>query len=130
MNAKHVCLLSGLICFASTVAVVPAEKAGTNNVAKAPRAATTNAAAAVAKAPDYAVIGHLGGRDGIITIKTGPKGPVYTVRNAKGKLVCENRSLDQLRAEAPELHQFIKTAVAGGADAKGGFLDASMGVRP
>ena len=63
---------------------------------------------------DYPVIGHVEKRGRAITIKAGPKGTVYTVKNADGKILFENLSLEQLRAQAPELQEFIKTAVAGG----------------
>jgi hypothetical protein len=70
------------------------------------------------EAANYPVIGHIEKRDRTITIKSGPKGTVYTVKTDTGKILCENASLEQLRAQAPELHEFIKTAVAGKADAR------------
>ena len=60
----------------------------------------------------YPVIGHIEKRDRTITIKAGPKGSVYTVKNADGKFLFENLSAEQLRAQAPDLQEFIKTAVA------------------
>jgi hypothetical protein len=69
--------------------------------------ATTNAVA------DFPIIGHIEKRDRIITIKSGPNGTIYSVKSADGKILCDNVTLDQLRAQSPELHEFVKTAVAG-----------------
>ena len=62
---------------------------------------------------DLRVVGYIEKRDRTITIKAGPKGPVYSVKTAEGKVLFENVSGEQLRAQAPELHEFIKNAVAG-----------------
>ena len=84
-----------------------------------PKPATTNEtqtaapAKSVKAAGDFPVIGCLTGRDGTITIKAGPKGPLYSVKTADGKVVCENLSADQLRAQAPQVAEFLQTAVAG-----------------
>src|SRR5262249_10562998 len=67
---------------------------------------------------DYPVIGYLEKQDRTITIKAGPKGPLYSVKTAGGKVLCENLSAEQLRAQAPELSEFLKTAVAGTPGAK------------
>jgi hypothetical protein len=84
----------------------------------APHEAQAAAPAGSLKAADnLPVIGYLEKRDRTITIKAGPKGPVYSVKTADGKVLCENLSADQLRAQAPELSEFFKTAVAGAAGA-------------
>lgn len=75
-------------------------------------AAKTNAAA------DFSVVGYIEKRDRTITIKAGPKGPVYSVKTADGKILFENLSQEQLSANAPELGEFLKTAVAGTTGAK------------
>ena len=72
------------------------------------------------------VIGYLEGRDRTITIKAGLKGPVYSVKTADGKVLCENLSQEQLSARLPELGEFIKTGVAG---TPGTWIDASLGTR-
>ena len=46
--------------------------------------------------------------------KAGQNGPVYSVAGKDGKVLFENLSAEQLKAQAPELHDFIKTAVAAG----------------
>jgi len=85
-----------------------------------PKPAETKRIAIVSSSPtnastaDYPIIGHIEKRDRTITIKAGPKGPVYTIKNADAKIVYENISAEQLRAQAPELHEFIKGAFAGG----------------
>ena len=61
-----------------------------------------------------------------ITIKAGAKGPVYSVKTADGKVLCENLSREQLSAQLPELGEFIKTGVAG---TPGAWNDASLGTR-
>jgi hypothetical protein len=70
--------------------------------------ATTNAAAT-----DFPIIGYIEKRDRTITIKSGSNGTIYSVKSADGKLLCDNVTLEQLRAQSPELHEFVKTAVAG-----------------
>ena len=72
---------------------------------------------------DFPVIGYLEGRGRTITIKAGPKGPLYSVRTAEGKVLCENLSKEQLSAQAPELGEFLKNAIAG---PPGGKTDARV----
>jgi len=105
-------LLVGLVGF-----VLAGEKPVQNVPAKpaAPQKAETPAptASVVAPSPDFPVIGYIERRDRTITIKSSPKGPVYSVKTSEGKVLFENLSAEQLRAQAPELHEFIKSAVAG-----------------
>ena len=77
--------------------------------------ASTNKAASREAFP---VIGYLEKRDRTITIKAGPKGPLYTVKTSTGKILFENVPAEQLRAQAPELGEFLKTAVAGSSGAR------------
>jgi hypothetical protein len=63
----------------------------------------------------FKVIGYLETRDRVITIKSGPNGTVYSVATKEGQVLHENLSAEQLKAQAPELHEFIKTATAGDA---------------
>src|SRR6188474_1539945 len=60
----------------------------------------------------YAVIGYLEKRDRVITIKAGPHGPIYCVATKEGKVLHQNLSAEQLKAQAPELHDLIKSGVA------------------
>jgi hypothetical protein len=77
---------------------------------------------------DFPVIGYIEKRGKTITIKAGPKGPLYSVKTTEGKVLCEDLSSEQLRAQAPELQEFLKTAVANGSGKSGVTVDAS--VRP
>ena len=72
----------------------------------------------VKAAADYPVICYLEQRGRTITVKAGPKGPLYSVKTADGKVLYENLSIEQLTAQAPKLGEFLKTAVAGAPGAK------------
>ena len=130
--------LSGVVLVAVAGLVLSQDKAapGKRHKLTTTREAQTNASAAKAKAAaDYPIIGYLEKRDRTITIKSGPKGTLYSVKTADGKVLCENLSADQLRAQAPELHEFLKTAIAGNqgtnADARVRIkMDASLRDRP
>jgi hypothetical protein len=99
------------------------ESAPPSGRAPAPSLASTNKPST---AEVYTVIGHLEKRDRVITIQSGPRGPVYTVANREGKVLLEYLSLEQLRAQAPEIHEFIKGAVAGGSGAGTRTADARV----
>jgi hypothetical protein len=88
------------------------------------QAATNNSAA-----PDFPIIGYIEKRDRTITIKAGPKGTIYSVKSADGKVLCNNVTLEQLRAQSPELHEFVKTAVAGNIS-NGASADARIRIVP
>jgi len=66
-------------------------------------------------------------RDKLVTIQSGREGLVYLVQTKDGKLLHENLSEEQLKAQAPEIHELIKTAVAGSGSKDNSFLDASIG---
>ena len=85
--------------------------------------ATTNTTA------DFPIIGHIEKRDRTITIKAGPKETIYSVKSAGGKVICNNLTLEQLRAQSPELHDFVKTAVAGNVS-NGPSADARIRIVP
>ena len=96
---------------------------GLSEETKQPVAAGTNATLPSAsvqtaeskKADQFHVIGYLETRDRVITIKSGPKGTVYSVATKDGKVLHENLSAELLKAKAPEIHDFIKTGVGGDA---------------
>ena len=94
---------------------------------------STNPPPVVSKpAADYPVIGYIEKQGKVITIKAGPKGTLYSVKTTDGKVLSENLSAEQLRAQAPELHDFIKKAVVmgtGDARVSAPKLDASVGSR-
>lgn len=64
--------------------------------------------------PTLPVIGYLEKQDRTIIIKSSSLGPVFSVVRKDGRHLLEDLSLEQLKAQAPELHEFIKAAVAGG----------------
>jgi hypothetical protein len=96
-----------------------------------PKLATSSkpSAATNADTPDFPIIGHIEKRDRTITIKAGPKETIYSVKSADGKVICTNLTLEQLRAQSPELHQFVKTVVAGNIS-NGSSADARIRIVP
>ena len=79
-----------------------------------------------AEATNSALIGHLETRDKIVTIQSGANGLRYLVKTKEGKVLHENLSEEQLEAQAPEIHELIKTSVAGAPTKGGAFLDARV----
>jgi hypothetical protein len=77
-----------------------------------PTKPATKAEKKPAAGTNFTTICYVQKQDCTITAKAGPKGTVYSVRKNDGKMLCENASLEQLRAQAPDLHQFIKSAMA------------------
>jgi hypothetical protein len=75
--------------------------------------AQKKAVKAVTQAVDLIPIVHLETQDKIVTIQSGRDGLVYLVKAKDGKVLHENLSEEQLKAQAPEIHDLIKTAVAG-----------------
>ena len=117
MKTNRAAFISGLILVGLAGFGVSQDKNGrpaSNRPAEARKPATSQSGPTSPGEADYPVIGHLEKRDRIITIKSGPKETLYTVKSADGKVLCENVSVEALRAQAPELHDFIKTAMAGG----------------
>lgn len=80
----------------------------------------------VKAAAGFPVICYIEQRDRTITVKAGPKGAVYSVKAANGKVLYDNLSIEQLSAQAPTLGEFLKTAVAGVPGAK---ADAQLRIR-
>jgi hypothetical protein len=76
--------------------------------------------------PELPVLGYVESRDRVITLKAGPNGTIYSCRTKDGKVLFENLSAEQLRAQSPELGDFVKSAVAGGKDHKGAILDGRL----
>ncbi len=129
MKTTQMLVLSGVVLVGVVGLALSEEKSApaAGHKLTSPRETPAAASAATPKAiADYPVIGYIEKRDRTITIKAGPKGPVYSVKTADGKVLCENLSADQLRAQAPELHEFLKTAVAG---APGTKADARLSVK-
>ena len=129
MRMTQTLLISAAVLVAVAGLALSQDKAPLRTPAKlnaSREAQTSTPAANVKAAADFPVVGYIEKRDRTITIKAGPKGPVYSVKTADGKVLYENLSREQLSARAPELGEFIKTAVAGASGAK---TDARLRVR-
>ena len=116
MRMTDAFFLAGVVLVSAAGLTLSQDKASPTTKTKlaAPHQAQPAASTETAKRKvEYPVIGYLEKRDRTIVIKAGPKGPLYSVRTAEGKVLHENLSADQLRAQAPELSDFLKTAVAG-----------------
>jgi hypothetical protein len=129
MNVKPLLSFGGILVVGLAVGVLADDKPGQKNATPPKRARPAPALANLAAVPNFPVIMYLERRGQTITVKAGPKGPVYSVRTPEGKTLFENVSAEQLRAQAPELHEFIKTAVAGGCGKTGVVIDASVRLR-
>jgi hypothetical protein len=129
MKAKESFLVGCLIVMGLAACSLADDKPSQKRQAQpgAPPAARP-AAVATKAPPDFPIIGYLEKRGQTITIKAGPKGPVYSAKTTAGKTLFENLSAEQLRAQVPELHQFIKAAVASGSGKSGIVMDASLGL--
>ena len=75
---------------------------------------------------DLIPIVHLETQDKLVTVQSGPGGLVYLVQTKDGKVLHDNLSEDQLKAQAPEIHELIKTAVAGSGSKDSSFMDARV----
>ena len=127
MKTSWKVLLGDLLLIGLVGLVLAGEKPGEKVAPKAAtpqKTQTVAAPVAVVSSSDFPIIGYIERRDQTITIKAGPKGPLYSVKTTDGKVLFENLSSEQLSAKAPELHEFIKSAVA----AKG-TLDAKARVK-
>ena len=129
MKTSQLVPLSSILSAALVTFVLAQEKSRQDNRGKpVTTAAQVSTRTNLPASSDFPVIGYLEKRDGTITIKAGPGGPLYSVKTAAGNVLCENVPLEELRDEAPELHQFIKSALAG--SSKGGaVVDASLRLR-
>ena len=125
-------VVGGAIVLAG-VAVLAAVRARTQ-----PNSPATGATASIAKdekasasAPAQSVdlipIVRLETQDKLVTVQSGPGGLVYLVQTKDGKVLHNNLSEDQLKAQAPEIHELIKTAVAGSGSKDNSFMDARLG---
>ena len=60
----------------------------------------------------YPVLGHLKTKDKFITIRTGPDGPLYTVKSKDGKTLAMDLPAEKLYAEFPELKDVLEQCIA------------------
>src|SRR5271169_688570 len=110
MRMNQALFVGGVVLVAAAGLALSQDKApsqGTSPKLTTPHEAQASAPGKVGKAAaNYPVICYLEQRDRTITIKAGPKGPVYCVKAASGKVLYENVSLEQLSAQAPALGEF------------------------
>ena len=122
MRTHQALLFSGIVSMAVAGLALSQDKASPQSTPPKPtsphEAQTPAPAKSVNVAANFPVICYLEQRDRTITVKAGPKGPVYSVKTADGKALYENLSIEQLSAQAPKLGEFLKTAVAGPPSAK------------
>jgi hypothetical protein len=126
--------LLNVLLFGGLAAVAGPDQKPADPVVVPKKAEAAPAATASKPAADFPIIGYLEKRGQVITIKSGPKGALYSVKTAAGKVLYENVSAEQLRAQAPELHEFLKGAVVGpgavgDARVRVHKLDAGLGSR-
>ena len=125
-------VVGGAIVLAG-VAVLAAVRARTQPNSPATRAAASIAkdekasASAPAQSVDLIPIVRLETQDKLVTVQSGPSGLVYLVQTKDGKVLHDNLSEEQLKAQAPEIHELIKTAVAGSGSKDNSFMDARVG---
>jgi len=100
-----------------------AERTKEEKPAPAPEAeAVTRAQSQIDRETETPLIGHLETRNYLISVRAGEEDePLYTIRKKDGEVVVEDRSVDDLRAEHPALHDMLEGAIAGEAT-----LDASV----
>jgi hypothetical protein len=117
MRTHYALLFSGIFSVAVAGAALSQDKVPPQSTS--PKDTTPHEAQApapgksVKATANFPVICYLEQRDRTITVKAGPKGPVYSVKMTGGKVLYDNVSLEQLRAPAPALGEFLKTTVAG-----------------
>ena len=78
------------------------------------------------------VIVHLVTRDHVVSIRTGPSGPLYTATTRDGVMVANGLTLQQLREQHPDVFQRLQPAIAPAATVDASdhlplLLDASIG---
>ena len=89
------------------------------NESAAPVAATVEPAAPADVGPGTP-IGSLKGRNHTVTFYSTPEGPRFTVSTVDGRVLGQQLSVDQLRAQLPQVYEEFKSSIAG----LGGYLDA------
>jgi hypothetical protein len=79
------------------------------------------------------VIVHLASRDHVVSITTGPNGPLYSAKTKEGVQIATGLSLQQLQQQHPEVYKRLAPAIAPAAtvDASSDrapiLIDASIG---
>jgi hypothetical protein len=78
------------------------------------------------------VIGHLKTMDKLITMQSGPDGPLYTVKSKGGRVVAADLSAAELSARFPELSEVVERGIAdwAGIDRTYKKVESALGVMP
>jgi len=100
-------LFACAILVVGTSSLLSQEKSSPTTPAKQTPSPKAKSAATNASVSDFPIIGYIEKRDRTITIKSGAKETIYSVKAADGKVLCNNLTLEQLRAQSPELHEFV-----------------------
>lgn len=74
----------------------------------------------------HRVIVRMAGRDKTLTILSGPRGRLYSVNDASGKVLLSLGTMDDLRAKHPDLWRQVNSGVASSEKADGVLIDASV----
>ena len=117
--------VAAMICLAKDKILLKATPKSAPIVAPATETSAAKKSPEVNRLP---VIGHLETRDKIVTIQSGPNGLLYLVKTKDGKVLHESLSEEQLKAQAPEIHELIKTSVAGTSGKDGVYMDGRVTV--
>ena len=64
------------------------------------------------------VIVHLVSRDHVVSITTGPSGPLYTAKTKDGVMVANGVTLEQLHEEYPDVYRQLHPAISADASAR------------
>src|SRR5688572_10094895 len=79
------------------------------------------AAAAGCAKPTGPVIVYLVSRDQVVTVRSGPRGPVYRVEDGSGVPTITGATLPELRSQHPDVYRRLQPSLSGYE------LDASLG---
>jgi hypothetical protein len=133
LKMKTCLLVLGAALLAAGVAAIvvaqpPAAPSGRPLTGSQPKLARPKPAAApsITATDGLPVVGYLETRDRVIVIKTGSRGPVYTVQGKDGRVLHRNLSAQALEAKAPELYQLVRYGLAHPSKTDKVILDASV----
>jgi len=84
------------------------------------------------QASDHPVVGHLKTRDKLITIRSGPDGPLYTVKSQDGRVLAVDLPASQLATRFPGLEDIVEGGIAdwAGIDEKYRSVQSPANVAP
>ncbi len=102
------------------------QKALPNKTSKPPSLPKDSPEKKTRESTDLPVIVYLEKRDKLVTVKAGANGPVYFVKSKDGRTLMENLTEQELQAKAPEIYQFIKTAMGSSSPKDVKALDARI----